>query len=201
MKRLEHRSVQFEGMLPIGGDESYYNLVLFPIGRSDRMYIMLLPGLFGTNVYRIYCYQRNAGNVRLTYKVNLELKDKLATKSKPAKRLARITSLLDLITTETPVDENDGEHIETYAVKGRIGPFVKNDLAKKEDYVVYHYCFGTDELAVWELSNSISPNVEEYSLDKDPYTNVDLKSGDDFYNRYGLPVSRWELALMHEKRQ
>lgn len=201
LKRLEPK---FGNMLPIGGDETYNDSVLFPVGRSDRMYVMLLPGLFGKNFYRIYCYQRNAGRDKLVYTVKLERKDRLASKDKPAKQLAKVTSLLDIITTESSVNEDGAEHVEGYAVQGKLSSSVWTDLAKKQDYVHYHYSFGINALNIWLLSDiaydgSVN-SVEGFELDKDPITNADL-TGYEFYTKYGLPAASGELAIIQKAQK
>jgi len=191
------------GTFPLLGTEASYSTVMFPVGRSDRAYVFLLPDDWrGKEVNSIFCYQRKDGKDRMVYRVNLEQRDSLATRDRPARRAAPIMSLLDFVTREIPVRLNGAEHVKSYAVRGGISQFAKNDLALRRDYVGYRYYFGVDALEVSLLSgrqggNPYLASGVWYDLERDPFTKAEFRNGSDgFYRKYGLPAAQGELALI-----
>jgi hypothetical protein len=158
--------------------------VLFPIGRSDRVYIVLWEEykVFGTSssgdgFNMILCYQHTERQDKLVYKISLEPVDR------PAKKIAQIESLLDYINASGNVGGG-------YAIKGKISNFALKDLALKRDYVQYSYDSFSEVLGVGLLSQ-----VKNGSVLSDPETNYDTGDpvNDPFYRKYGLPVAKEEF--------
>jgi hypothetical protein len=194
---------------------------LFPVGRSDRMYLLFKhvywPNGEGPNDV-IFCYQRKNGKDKLVYRVKLEPIERVETKARPAKIPLRTKSLLEYITTEDPWVRDKIKLASSYAVMGTISQFAKNDLAAEQDYAVYYYTPCTSLLRVWllsDLKNGRQPDLEEwgpeqgfYNLGEDPYTKAKLKEGvtdkdgvlsitpgkQEFYQKYGLPLAATELS-------
>lgn len=192
------------GLWPISrmiGD--YTDTVAFPLGRSDRMYVLLLPGYWsdGREVDWILCYQRKNGKNKLVYRVTFEQQDRIATKARPIKAMTRDPNLLASVTGENSYFEGNVKHIGSDAVQ-QGSRFAREDLANLRDYVLYDSDLTINAL---QLSpHSARPNAStfgdaSYYLDEDPFTQAKLRHDDsheDFYRRYGLPVAPAELAMI-----
>jgi len=184
------------GRFPLEHNEQTYNTLLFPLGRSDRAYVLLLGGdSSDLSGHRLWCYQRTNGKYHRVYKVNLTRKDRVVSKGAPAVRLAP-TSLWIYLTGE---DEfNNEKNVitdESYPVKGTVSQLTKIDLKSKRRYVPYNFWFGVNLLQVSLLSDCTRlrpPGGESYCMDQDPITKKDIDS-DVFYRKYGLPPTTEEI--------
>ncbi len=201
--RIAHERFQFvhwfastTGDWPIsemGGD--YKQIVLFPLGRSDRMYVLLTPGYWhGQELSCVFCYQRKSGKNKIVYRVNLENQDRIAVKGRPLKISTPFSNLLAYFTSESLILVNSVAHIQSYVVKS--SRFAKNDLAIKRDYVGYTCELVTDTLQVSLLSHFRSDGFDLeawYDLGTDNSTQIE--GTQQFYKKYGLPVAQKELEL------
>ena len=181
LKRLEPKI----GYIPLNtviGNTT--DTVLFPFGRSDRVYIALWEEykVFGTSssgdgFNMILCYQHTDRQDKLVYKISLE------PVGRPAKKIAQIESLLDYINASSNLAGG-------YAIMGKVSNFALKDLALKRDYVQYSYDSFSAVLGVGLLSQ-----VKDGNVLPDPETNYDTGDpvNDPFYRKYGLPVAKEEL--------
>ncbi len=176
------------GLSLLGSFDVQHHTVLFPVGRSDRIYLCLEDfdeeSVTGdTLVSALYCYQRKNGKDQFVYRVPLRLLKSLRYQKKP------IRSLLDFI--------NDYNGNGSYAIRGKISPLAMTDLAIKRDYVYYKFDVNSGFLFVWllsEITNDYDPlDGHDYESDIDPVTHAPLKES-EFFQKYGLPVAKGELA-------
>ncbi len=202
LKRIMSRTPGFYLL----GTEEHYDTLLFPVGSSDRAYAIELPSNdnWYRPHYRVSCYQRKNGRDVLVYRVDLEERDRILKKRRPAKKVARIQSLLDYLTDYTITGyvalegRHQREHLITFAVRGRLTKFARSDLSAKRDYVEYGVSLGENALYVSLFpanQGSAYTSGEVYALDYDPYRKVTLKD-DQFYLEYGLPVAKQELPRL-----
>ena len=185
--------------------EAGHQAVLFPLSRSDRAYVMLLPWYDGEDKphYRVDCYEREHGRDKLLYSILLERQDRVVTKDRPAKAASRIGSLLDFLTSERPVLEGVGLapsvlHAVSFPPKLPISHSAASDLAAPRQYVEYDYHIGVDAIEVSLIAERFRKDYsggEQYGQSQDPLTGAPLRYG-EFYKRYGLPVAMGELPLL-----
>lgn len=185
---LERLEPQFGG-LPISEMAGDYTAVaLFPVGRSDRVYLFL----WGGDINYASCFQRKGSRDRLVYRFALDPVDR------PPKRIRPVGSLLDYI-------RSAGNMAGSYAIHGRISRFARSDLALRQEYVIYCLTSMGDILEVGLLSDVESIFLapwagEQYDLHKDPVTGAKLTE-DEFFRRHGLPVAKKERTLLSDARK
>ena len=171
---------------------------LFPIGRSDRVYLLCLgpysnePNDHEVQDYptnEILCYQRKKGRDKLVYKLPIIHVLSPATKGYPPK------SLLEYITShgmgESYVNGNQSISADgSLAIQAPISIYEYNDLSAQGDYVEYKDDWGIDCLDIYLLSDLKSqvPDKKE-----------ELGLGEDTFKKYGLPVIKEEEAVMGGK--
>ena len=212
LKRLEPKF----GFFPLHQfyDQAY--VALFPIGRSDRVYLLcqgfwqLRPwhGHMVAGDYNevFYCYQREKGNDNLIYKIDLYVK------TKPTKPPTEIRSLRDFLNSRQWGMDRDIRNYQPDISRVNMSASARNDLEVKRDYVLYTHNPVADDLKVVlisdyarEYSGSEDKSVA-YTLTVDPVTNKQLSEGvdshgstlqgEEFYRKYGLPVAPGELKLL-----
>lgn len=186
LKRLE---AKFSG-LPIysmGGD--YCDVAIFPVGRADRLYLFLWfdSDEVPTGNY-VYCYQRKDGKDELVYRLTLDPVDG------PAKQGKGIKSLLDYIHLAGHATLSGHKPGGGYVIEGRISRFARNDLAVRREYALYCCDIMNDVLQVGLLSD-----VEVGSVL--PVKVAHYDTAGEYFERYGLPVSRKEMALIRDGRK
>ncbi|HEX5324033.1 MAG TPA: hypothetical protein VFW40_09620 [Capsulimonadaceae bacterium] len=189
----------------MAGDHDY--TAFFPIGRSDRMYLVLInpyPPLGNEGDYLVLCYQRNGDKAKLVYRIKIASRYRVVPSGKAADTNVAYDSLLDYITQPTTYGSGteDTKRVTSYFLPRTTSAFARKDLATKRDYVQYSYEPVIGTLEVWLLSDyqNVHQTPDEsqiafYGLDPDPFTNAPLKD-DQFYKKHGLPVAKQELPLI-----
>lgn len=219
--RLLKQAAEKLGIFPLDsmvGDYAMY--VFFPAGRSDRMYLDLIDAFVpngGNSDYEVLCYEEKEGKAKLVYRTKIESKDRVVPSDEPASTNTKYSSLLEYITQASEYGEGNATHLLSYYLPRTTRAFVRNDLARRRDYVQYRHYSIIDALYVCLLSDYRGgdppdiPHMAQYYLDEDPWTGAKLKDGElqkngdfdyvpngdqDFYKKYGLPVARGELSLI-----
>jgi hypothetical protein len=169
--------------------------VLFPRGRSDKVYLFLF-GVYDVirgsgraertwedDMAQLVCYQ--SGGKRVTFLYSVRLKD---TK-KPPKQDIPVNTLLDYISMlGSRWDVSDGEkwytHFHSYVPSGRISEEAQRDLRAKQELVRYSFTTIVERLYVSCLSpkEAKARPEEGYDFDK------------QWAETYGLPVACCELT-------
>ena len=191
------------GELPLdiaSGDTSREIVPMFPVGRSDRVYIFFWndPEQGNTEHDQIFCYQHKDGQDELVYQLNLDVTNRPATKARPVRKMKQITSLLDYVHSRGILNTDNGVgNSPSYAFVGQPSDLALKDLAAKRDYVEYRYYGMGDMLEFYclsELTNSEFADQfdEQYLLDQDLVTKK-TSTPEEFFRKYGLPVAKGEL--------
>ncbi|HEX5323023.1 MAG TPA: hypothetical protein VFW40_04495 [Capsulimonadaceae bacterium] len=180
---------------------------LFPIGRSDRVYLLCLGPFsnepndreaqdYPTN--EILCYQRKNGRDKLVYKLPIINVLSPPTKTYPPKSLLEYINSQDM--GESYVIGNQSIDADgSLAIECPITIYEYNDLSAHRDYVEYRLVPPIFCIDVYLLSDTTSgdwPSKKEeigLGLGQDP---KETMTSDKFYPRYGLPVIKEEEALM-----
>ena len=195
LKRLEPKF----GELPIyryPGDTAASDVTMFPVGRSDRLYVFLWDSGYQkdfTNTSQMFCYQHQEGKDQLVYQVNLE--DKL----RPANKVKSIKSSMNYVNSYIEYDEDkDGKtiHLHSVSIVGTLSDLAQKDLAANRDYVEYKAEPFDGAFSVTLLSSTHDDVYDSYNLTEDPYTKATLND-DAFFAKYGLLVAKKELPLLH----
>ncbi len=166
------------------------NNMLFPIGRADRVY-SFYDG-WGEGV--IKCFQRAHGKCKLVYQVNLVCHERRVTKDKPVHVRTRYRTLLDYVTQAMPDDPDNPTTVGYFTLPRTTSRDVRKDLALKRDYVFYSEDRFNDLLYTWLMYDMDKRGKfgAVYNYREDPFTKA-LISQTQFYDKYGLPVTKEEL--------
>ncbi len=154
---------------------------IFPFRRADRMYALLHDMYINGNpVEKFYCFQRKDGKDKLVYMLNLY------TKRSHYRKIKKINNLMNYIYSK---------HCE---IKGKINHYVKKDLTKISNYVVYSHMQIIDQLRVFMISDNDNEKLvdkiykEPLYVDRDPYSKKNMEVY-QFFKTYGLPILPAEL--------
>ena len=166
------------------------NNMLFPIGRADRVY-SFYDG-WGEGVIR--CFQRKNGKCGLVYQVHLIFHERRVTKDKSAHVRTRYRALLDYVTQVGVDDPDQPKTVSYYTLPRTTSRDVRKDLALKRNYVFYSENRFNDLLSTWLMYDMGKGGKlgEFYNYRIDPFTKA-LISQTQFYDKYGLPVTKEEL--------
>jgi hypothetical protein len=178
---------------------------LFPIGRSDRVYLLCV-GPFrnsaddkevpDTPSNEILCYQRKNGKDKLVYKAPLEIVWRAPAVLNPPK------NLIEYITTHGmdlgySSDNKTFGYAGSLSLAGQVTIDEFYDLTAERDYVEYEDVPPVLSLDVTLISDMRAGEKKytEILVGQDPVTKKDWDE-DQFYKRYGLPVVKEEEALI-----
>ena len=168
--------------IQISSTPEQYGTVIFPFGRSDRMYA-LLWGMYinGHPVNRFYCFQRKHGKDKLLYTFGL------GDRRLHDKKVKKVNSLLNFI-YDLQCD-----------IIGQISRYAKNDLTQISNYVGYSVKERVELLEVFIISDSDTQNIikrihkEPLYVDEDSHSKKKMEVY-QFFKTYGLPVLPGELT-------
>ncbi len=192
LRRIENKM----GVLLLWQQESVFCTAMFPVGKSDRMYLVILSAYWfagssnGSNIpsakpqYLLLCYQHNHGEDRLVYRIELSPSHKPSEGNRPSG------------------DSNILEKLRYngFAVRGDISKVAKAELSANRNYAQYTYIPYTNSLVAW-LSNNSTDGVkygddfDQLELGKDLITAKNIENR-EFYRKYGLFTTVNERVLI-----
>jgi hypothetical protein len=169
--------------------------VLFPRGRSDKVYLILFGGYdfirgsgraertWEDDMAQLVCYQSGGKHVTFLYSVRLR------DAKKPPKQGIPVNTLLDYVSTlggvwQLSSDGREWEEPHSYVPSGRISEEAQRDLRAKQELVRYSFTTIVERLYVSCLSpkEAKARPEEGYDFDK------------QWAETYGLPVACCELT-------
>ncbi len=171
--------------------------VLFPIGRSDLVYVFLQNAYWPTEGKAndlIVCYRRKNGKNEFLYRVIFNVRAGRVRKVKNA------TCMLNLALSSTFLGDN---HLEMPAKMPR---YIMADITKKQDFVDYVWSVYMNTVVVSIYSDhltDIAAGVHDdqpelgYDMNRDPTTGQALQN-EEFFRKYGFPITNLEwAAILH----
>jgi|GEM_PF-6840547 len=159
--------------------------VLFPLGRSDKAYILNRGYKFTKDGYpfvKLICYKSQGEGVKLLYSV------KLKNVNKPAKDKIRVQNMADYLSL---LGENKGDHPfgpYSYAVPTNISKVTKRDLSMNQGFVAYSCDSNVD---IYHIQCFCSKEAQ--SIDDSKY----IQS----FDGPGFPVADCELKVKVVKKK
>ncbi len=186
---------QYEG-IPLPGKTTFTrDDVLFPRGKSDKVYILIqghesLKSLDENNDVVLLCYKSKGKGVRLLYYM------KLKAVHKPPKDRLRVRNMLDYLSL-LGISEDPEFGPTSYVVPGNISKWAKRDLSLSQDLVAYSYVPYIGVLYVQCFNSKVTESIDELK-----YMQSFVIAGmDPWYEKYGFPLANCELTVIDKEKK
>ncbi len=171
--------------------------VLFPLGRSDKVYILSQGHNSTENGYplvKLACYTLSGKGVKLLYCVELKI---VRT---PAKEKICVRNMLDYLSLLGYGADIYPSY--SYVVPGNISKDAKQDLSLKQDLVDYSYQPVISVLFVHCFSSKTAESIDEPEhMQSFDVQGDNLAEQSQWYKKYGFPVADCELTVLNKKKK
>ncbi len=188
---------QYEGILLPDKTTFTRDDVLFPRGKSDKVYILIqghesLKSYKANNDVVLLCYKSSGKGARLLYSM------KLKAVHKPPKDRLRVRNMLDYLSM-LGISEDPEFGPKSYIEPGNISKYTKRDLSLSQELVAYSYIPYIGVLYVQCFNSKVVQSIDELKC-----MQVFVITGNDFdpwYKKYGFPVADCELTTKSVKKK
>ena len=190
LKQIERQKL---GTNPLRRSIESNQEVLFPLGRSDKAYLVL-TGLHYIKIRdyqgdQMVCYELKGDVVKFMYSV------KLVIVNKPRKDIP-VTHMRDYISTK-------GDNRSRYVLAGHISKEAKRDLSLKQELV----CYSDHPMFSALYVDCLSPSVPKSSSEREDHRQYFDSNAERFslgetrwFETHGLPICDRELAAIKKKK-